>query len=741
MAQTLNEILSNNTITLFNYQKHDANKNGRKTGSAVELNKCNNIIIFDIDINKSSTEESKQQVRDKFVQALDRFHNSTIVKTGSGGLHITALRDGFSCKNRDIKWFHSEAYDIDLFNSDVDKDKRSLVVLPGSKVRKNNSVIEYSFIKGDYNTIIADTADDILSALIDDGLVVKPNSQNLLKLMDQIEDSDNFAADFVVNTEDDDDNELNEFTREKLIIKGFDNVEIHADAGNRSIQQEITLLTLFEALNALPSQVIESAYNYIYSHARLTDSAQTRWDSMKGRCMNKSSNTFVLVKMLKIHNRSYYDTYLKPIYEKPIEFDPASLTFDDDFTWKQLVANCESSKYQSPNEVITDMLRLMRVCDTTKIYWIVKQTSNTWKIVSDEDQHKKLARVKCCDQTLWQIFLDNSTFFRVDDVKFNDPNPNVFNFFHGYKHKPVDGESYNVGDYNALTRDWFDFLFNVICSSRQDIFDYIENWISFIVRHPGQKTQTALVLKGMQRIGKGTFSEMLCRIFDGYVNENITNMDELVGNFNTAIEGKVLCFCNELKNVGDERVANFDALKSVITDYPIRYNEKGVPRRDGENVVNLVFMSNNAFILKLDVDDGRYVVLNVNPAKRGDQDYWTKIHKMIDNDGVIRCLMWHYLNEFDDSFNLRKIPNTEERKDMINSSKSDIVEMIEKHFKSFCVGTVLYDEWIPANMKPRTLGIQLAKYCDKKPSKKGKTTYTLKPEWVELLEDKPVEEE
>ena len=537
--------------------------------------------------------------------------------------------------------------------------------------------------------------------------------------------------------EDDNDEtiEINDYHNELLILEGFKDVEIHNDAGHRSIQQEITLLVLFQALNALPSKLIDYAYEYIKHNAKLTASALDKWDSARTRYMNKKTSTYSLVKMLKIHNNVYYENLLKPIYDAPIKRN--DIDKEDMFSWEEFVENCEKNKYSSPNEAINDMTRLMRVCDNENIFWLVKNKDCLFKIVSDETQHKKLFRVKCCGTNLWQLYLDNSSLFRIKGIAFKSDDENIFSLFRGYKHSPKQNEE--------LLAKWSSFVKEIICSNNEELFIYVQHWIAYIINNPGEKIGTALFMGGLQGIGKGTLIECLCRLFEGYINANITNMDELTGQFNTAIEGKVICVGNELKNVGDERAANFDCLKSLITEKAIRYNEKSVPRRDGENNANFIFMSNNAYALKIEVDDRRYVAFNVNPSKRGDSKYWTELHNLIKDDEFIQSIMYDYLNNYNDDFDLHILPQTEERKDLIEASKSDIVIMIEEHYKDFVNGTMIYDNWKPSGMKPKTFGIQIKKYCNSKKSRKhdetlNKMIYTLKDEWKGLLEDKQIED-
>lgn len=749
---TFAQTIKDKTINTYNYLKHDGARNSstaRVTGQALQFNLCDNLLVIDVDIKHDLSDDEKESIRNDFITALAQLTGTIIVQSANGGLHIYCLRNGYESTNRNVKWYQSEKYDIDLFSSDYNKEKRSLLVLPPTKVRDEHKKIKtYIYIKGGVNTTLTNNAAEVIQTLTDAELLIDNEHEkrlsNLLKEIEEGNDKFKSLEDEALDFIDDEPQELNEnvevnnYKNELLVIQGFKGLEIHNDGGNRSIQKEITLFTLFPALNCLPEKVMNYAYEYIKCNAKLTSQALEKWDTSRTRYINNKSTIYTLIKMLRIHNNQYYKQHLEAIYDKPSEIK--TIRKDDDFTWLQLVKNCEDGTYITPNECISDMTRLMRVYDTTNTFWIVKDEQSNIRIVSDETQHKKLFRVKCCDTNLWQLYLDNSSKFRVSRLAFNDTTtPGAFNIFNGFRYEPVE----NTDKLNV----WTQFVKEIVCNNNEELYQYVQHWIAYIINNPGKKTETVLSMGGLQGIGKGTFTKVLCKLFDGYVAPNITKMDEITGQFNAIIEGKMLVFCNELKNVGDERVANFDCLKSVITEYDIIYNEKGVPRRNGENNANFIMMSNNAYAVKVEIDDRRYVCFNLSPAKRGNKEYWTKINKYIEDDEFIKAVMFDYVNNYkDDDFNLHDIPETQERKDLIDASKSDIVLMIEDHYKDFIKGTMIYENWKPSGMKPKTFGIQIAKYCDKKKSTarddtRNKMIYTLKKEWVELLNDNQVDNE
>ena len=78
-----------------------------------------------------------------------------------------------------------------------------------------------------------------------------------------------------------------------------------------------------------------------------------------------------------------------------------------------------------------------------------------------------------------------------------------------------------------------DLINEVICVNDEVLHNYVLNWISNIIQHPGIKNETALVIKGLQDFGKNTFTDVISEILAGYSANNVTEMNELTGNFNS----------------------------------------------------------------------------------------------------------------------------------------------------------------------------------------------------------------
>ena len=685
--QTLNERIGKHKIDLTNYEKHNAST-GRKTGEALLTNMISNLCVVDIDINKAYDDERKEKIRSELLEELDI--NDVVVKTASGGLHIYCNQDWFTLtSNRMIKCYTSEDFDVDIF----------IVVMPPSKVRANHnsSVSKYTFIRGSFESCITRSINEVLRSL---------------KIKITTEQSDDIKA--IIAETANVSNTTDEFVQ--ALLDGLYDLEIHNDGGSMPIDKEITLFTLFQAINALPDGVIDEAYENVW-------------------------------------NNEYYNQCVKPLLASNSKVIH-KISFEDTFDLSCIIEKAEKKQYKHANEVVSDLSKVIRIIDAdTTMY--VKKVYNVHTeccdiaFVNSTNMREMLRKIKLWRNnetktmiTVYDVMIENMSPLLIKGIKFNSKDEKVMSIFHGFKYAIL--EKLNIEVIDAFLK----LIKEVIANNDFEVYMYILNWISFIVQNPGVKTETALILKGLQGVGKNTFTDVLCEMMSGYSVSNITEISELTGNFNSVIESKMLLVLNELKNAGEDRLANFNALKSIITDKVIRINEKNQPRRTSENVANFIFCTNNAFPVKIEMGDRRYVVLSCNGVHKNDFEYWESLNKSFTAEFYSHLLTFFMKRDIS-KFNPRVIPITEAKKDLIEASRSPLDVWICDKYNDLIKGILCDDALMirPPDMKERTFQLQLKDKCDhKKIQKDGvrKWHYILKQECRGIYsqtEDDPIDDD
>lgn len=200
------------------------------------------------------------------------------------------------------------------------------------------------------------------------------------------------------------------------------------------------------------------------------------------------------------------------------------------------------------------------------------------------------------------------------------------------------------------------FLLDVICDGNQASFVYLISYLAHALQRPGEKPGVMIILIGGQGTGKGTLGRILRKIWRATYLQ-ISNIDNVVGNFNAALERAFIVFLDEALFVGNRRGS--DALKSLVTEETIYINEKHQPARQVESFHRFIAATNSDHFKNTERDDRRDFALRVSDARKGDHGYWTALTHEMENGGVEA--MAHDLLAMDlTGFNVRNKPETKE---------------------------------------------------------------------------------
>ncbi len=210
----------------------------------------------------------------------------------------------------------------------------------------------------------------------------------------------------------------------------------------------------------------------------------------------------------------------------------------------------------------------------------------------------------------------------------------------------------------ALAAPWLDHVKRVY----PDDAEHIVQWLAHRIQRPGQKCNHALVLGGMQGIGKDTLLEPI-KSGVGPWNWSDINPAQMLGRFNAWAKA-VVVRVNEARDLGDvDRYSFYDHSKAYIAAPPdvIRVDEKHLREHYVANVMGLIITTNHSSDgLYLPADDRRHYVA-WSPCSRDDfdQDYWQRIYGWFEQNGaghVVAYLRNLDLSGFDPKAPPRKTP-------------------------------------------------------------------------------------
>ena len=375
----------------------------------------------------------------------------------------------------------------------------------------------------------------------------------------------------------------------EAFIEGFNHlnegVVIHRDAGDKKLEEEITLYPLFCSINALPTDYIDKAYEAVYNSGRLTDNAMKDFNTIRKRYTNNNISALILAKIFKLYACDYYNDNIKCLIQLP-KITTENIDLNDTFNYNDLCRKAQQHVYNYENEVIRDISRFLRYISNNGGYYLEKQYDNKCKkyvikTVETSTMDKNLRKVKIWKKkTAYNIMERYGNLIMYDSTCFvNNGNDRLYPLFHGFKSKILFHDYKTLDedveiDHECMLQRFLHFLCDDIANLNKEVYTYILNWIAFIVQNTGKRNGTVIVLTGCQGSGKTTFVNFLHELFSGYCATNLTSLKQVIGPGNSIIENKIFVDLNEVRSYSIMDNPSFDTFKTYITEDVIQIEEK-----------------------------------------------------------------------------------------------------------------------------------------------------------------------
>lgn len=186
-------------------------------------------------------------------------------------------------------------------------------------------------------------------------------------------------------------------------------------------------------------------------------------------------------------------------------------------------------------------------------------------------------------------------------------------------------------------------ILEVICSGDEAVYLYVLGWCAHLVQKPWELPGVAIALRSGQGTGKGSFVRALGMIWGKRHFRHVADVEHLLGRFNAHLENAILVYCDEAYWAGDKH--HVSALKAMITETTRIIERKGVNAMEVNNLTRLIIATNNRWAVPAELDDRRFLVLEVSDARVGQHDYFEALHHELENGGAAGFLQ--FLLEYD----------------------------------------------------------------------------------------------
>ncbi|OGY85091.1 MAG: hypothetical protein A3F54_02710 [Candidatus Kerfeldbacteria bacterium RIFCSPHIGHO2_12_FULL_48_17] len=231
-----------------------------------------------------------------------------------------------------------------------------------------------------------------------------------------------------------------------------------------------------------------------------------------------------------------------------------------------------------------------------------------------------------------------------------------YNTWKGFTCSPMKYEDASSDAQNGF-RMFKQFTLNTICHNDHDLFSWLISYCAHMVQRPYERPLTTLVFQGKKGTGKNEFIERIGDLFGSRHYRTAHNIRYLTSNFNGHLDACLCMVLDEAFWSGDKAAES--QLKGLTTASEIMIERKGEEPYVIDNLVRVVVIGNERWLVPATEDERRYAVFRFGDDKQCDTAFFVKMKGLMREGGGNQVLL-HYLKHWDISnINLGWAPKTE----------------------------------------------------------------------------------
>lgn len=203
-------------------------------------------------------------------------------------------------------------------------------------------------------------------------------------------------------------------------------------------------------------------------------------------------------------------------------------------------------------------------------------------------------------------------------------------------------------DANADQRRGFDmFIEHVrenVCRNDPALFAWLMGYFAHMVQRPWERPLTTVVFRGGKGVGKNAAIDRVGNLLGSGHYLVAHDGRYLTSNFNGHLDSCLCLVLDEAFWSGDKSAEG--KLKGITTAPEIMIERKGKEPYMVDNLVRLIVIGNEDWLVPASADERRYGVFDVGVGKKQNRKYFTDMRILVDEKGG-RDVLLHYLQNFD----------------------------------------------------------------------------------------------
>lgn len=224
-----------------------------------------------------------------------------------------------------------------------------------------------------------------------------------------------------------------------------------------------------------------------------------------------------------------------------------------------------------------------------------------------------------------------------------EPKNNYYNLWRGFAYKTT-----AYGDAGASARLGFDMFIeharDNVCGGDQKLFTWLMGYFAHMIQKPFERPLTTLVFRGSKGVGKNVLVDRVGKLLGSGHFLTAHDSRYLTSNFNGHLDSCLMLVLDEAFWSGDKSAEG--KLKGLTTAPEIMIERKGKEPYMVDNLVRLIVIGNEDWLVPASADERRYAVFDVGEGRKQHREYFGKMKALMDLKGGAEILM-HYLKNFD----------------------------------------------------------------------------------------------
>lgn len=219
---------------------------------------------------------------------------------------------------------------------------------------------------------------------------------------------------------------------------------------------------------------------------------------------------------------------------------------------------------------------------------------------------------------------------------------NYYNLWRGFSCEPLKYE-----DGTKEQKAGFDMFISHckenVCNGDPELFNWFMGYFAHLIQMPYERPLTTLVFRGSKGVGKNAPIDRIGKLIQGHYLV-AHNKRYLTSNFNGHMDSCLCLVLDEAFWSGDKDAEG--QLKGLTTAPEILIERKGKEPYNVDNLVRLIIIGNEDWLVPASTDERRYAVMDVGTGKKQNKKFFRDMKVFLDEKGGNRILL-DYLKNID----------------------------------------------------------------------------------------------